>query len=124
MNVVGPAASDGPWFVAVIVTVPEAPGVIVGVDTDTATSAVRVPAVTVVGATELFAVDGSVVVVEAEAEPPVIAPSVAEAASETGIATDVATPVARSPGTVQVTVPEELVQPEGNVPRVAPVGGV
>ena len=124
MNVVGPAASDGPWFVAVIVTVPEAPGVIVGVDTDTATSAVRVPTVTVVGATELFAVDGSVVVVEAEAEPPVIAPGVAEAARETGIATDAAAPLARSPGTVQVTVPDVGVQPEGNVPTVTPDGGV
>ncbi len=124
VNVVGPAASDGPPFVAVNVTVPEVPGVIVGDVTAMATSAERTPAVTVVEATELFAVAGSVDAVETEAEPPVIAPGDVDAESETGTATLVDAPLASVPPTVQVTVPEASVHPDGNVPSVTPDGGV
>ena len=128
MNVVGPAASDGPSFVAVTTTVPEVPGVIVGDDTDTATSADGVPTTTEVGATVLFVVDGSVVVVEAEAEPPEIVPGEADAGTDTGTGTDARAPLARLPATVHVTVPEAKVQPDGNVPpeagTVTPDGGV
>ena len=124
MNVVGPTASDGPWFVAVIATVPEVPGVIVGLVMETATSAERAPAVTVVGETELSAGVGSVLAVAAVAEPPVSAPGAVDEASDTGIDTLVDEALARLPATVQVTVPEELVQPDGNVPTVTPAGGV
>ena len=128
VKVVGPAASDGPAFVAVSVTVPDCPGVIVGDVTAMATSAERSPAVTVLEATELLAVTGSVDAVETEAEPPVIAPGAVEAASETGIATLVDEPLANVPATVQVTVPEASVQPDGNVPpeagTVTAAGGV
>ena len=124
MNVVGPAASDGPPFVALSVTVADVPGVIVGLETARATSAERGPAVTVVEATELFAVAGSVVVVPTEAEPPEITPAVADAETETGMATLVDAPLERLPATVQVTVPEASVQPDGNVPSVTPDGGV
>ena len=124
MNVVGPTASDGPPFVAVIVTVPDWPGVIVGEVIAMATSAERAPAVTVVGVTELLADAGSVVGVDTEAEPPLSAPGSVEATSETGIATLVDAPLARPPLTVQVTVPDASVQPLGNVPNVTPAGGV
>ena len=124
VNVVGPTASDGPPFVAVNVTVPEVPGVIVGEVTAIATSAERAPAVTVVVATELFAAAGSVVVVATDAEPPVSAPGAVEAASETGMATLVDAPLASAPATVQVTVPEASAQPDGRVPGVTPDGGV
>ena len=124
MNVVGPAASDGPAFVALSVTVPDVPGVIVGLETARATSAERGPAVTVVEATELFAVAGSVVVVPTEAEPPVSAPGAVDAASEIGIATLVVAPLASGPAIVQVTVPLVKVQPDGNVPTVTPDGAV
>ena len=126
--VVGPAASLGPPFVAVKVTVPEVPGVIVGDVIVRETSAERGPAVTVVDATELFAVAGSEVVVAADTEPPVSEPGAVEAASETGIATLVVAPLASPPLTVQVTVPEASVQPGGRVPpeagTVTPDGGV
>ena len=124
VKVVGPTASDGPVFVAVNVTVPEVPGVIVGEVTAMATSAERPPAVTVVEATELLAPAGSDVGVDTEAEPPVIAPGAADAASDTGIATLTDAPLARPPLTVQVTVPDASVQPLGNVPNVTPAGGV
>ena len=124
MNVVGPAASDGPPYVALSVTVADVPGVIVGLETARATSAERGPAVTVVEATELFAVAGSVVVVPTEAEPPVSAPGAVDAASEIGIATLVVAPLASVPATAHVTVPEASVQPDGNVPSVMPDGGV
>ncbi len=124
MTVVGPAASDGPLFVAVRVTVPDVPGVIVGEVTVRDTSAERAPAVTVVDATELFGAAGSVVVVATEAEPPVIAPAAVEAASETGMATLVVAPLASVPATVQVTVPEASAQTDGRVPSVTPEGGV
>ncbi len=123
MNVVGPTASDGPPFVPVSTTVPDWPGVIEGDDTAIATSAERAPAVTVMEATELLAVAGSVVAVTTAAEPPVSAPGAVEAASETGIATLVEAPLASVPDTVQVTVPEASVQPDGNVPSVTPAGG-
>ena len=124
MNVVGPAASDGPAFVALSVTVPDVPGVIVGLETARATSAERGPAVTVVEATELFAVAGSVVVVPTEAEPPVSAPGAVDAASEIGIAMLVVAPLASGPAIMQVTVPLVDVQPDGNVPTVTPDGAV
>ena len=124
VNVVGPTASDGPSFVAVIVTVPDVPGVIVGDDTVVTTSARRVPEVRLVGETVLFAVAGSLVVVVAEPEPPVTVSGACEAASETVIATEVDEPEATSPAIVQVTVPEVLVQPDGSVPTVTPDGGV
>jgi hypothetical protein len=123
VNVVGPTAVDGPWFVAVSVIEPAVPGVIVGEDAVTATSALRAPAITVVGATVLFAVDGSVVTVATVAEPPVIAPGVVAAASDRGIDTEVEPPFTMSPLTVHVTVPLASVQPAGNVPRVTPAGG-
>ena len=124
MNVVGPAASDGPAFVALSVTVPDVPGVIVGLETARATSAERGPAVTVVGVTVLLAVARSVDAVATEAEPPVSAPGAVDAASETGIATLVVAPLASGPATLQVTVPLARVQPDGNVPTVTPDGGV
>ncbi len=124
MNVVGPAASDVPPFVAINVTMPAVPGVIVGDVMAMATSAERDPAVTVVGATVLFAVAGSVVVVATDAEPPVIAPGGVDAASETGIDTEVDEALASVPATVQVMVPEASVQPDGNVPSPTPDGGV
>ena len=123
-NVVGPTASDGPLFVAMSVTVPDVPGVIVGVDAVSTTSALRAPAVTVVGATVLFAVAGSVVAVDTEAEPPVSAPGAVDALSDTGIAMLVDAPLASVPAAVQVTVPEASVQPDGNAPSVTPDGGV
>ena len=124
VNVVGPAASDEPPLVAVSVTVPEVPGVIVGEETAMATSAERAPAVTVVEATELFAGTGSVVVVATEAEPPAIVPGAVEAESETGSETLVDEALASEPAIVQVTVPEASVQPDGNVPSTTPAGGV
>ena len=128
MNVVGPAALEGPVFVAESVTAPEVPGVIVGDVTAIATSALAGPVVTDVGLTVLFAAAGSVVVVDELAEPPEMTPGVAEAGTATGIATLVEAPLARFPATVQVTVPEASVQPDGNVPpamsTVTPDGGV
>ena len=124
MNVVGPAASDDPPLVAVSVTVPEVPGVIVGEEAAMATSAERAPAVTVVEATELFAGTGSVVVVATEAEPPAIVPGAVEAESETGSETLVDEALTSEPAIVQVTVPEASVQPDGNVPSTMPAGGV
>ena len=123
-NVVGPTASDGPSFVAVRVTVPDVPGVIVGVEAVSATSALRAPAVTVIEATELLALAGSAVAVATEAEPPVSAPGAVDAASETGMATLVDEPFASVPATVQVTVALARVQPDGRVPSVTPAGGV
>ena len=123
MNVVGPIATDGPLFVAVRATTPEVPGVRVGEETASTTSAERAPAVTDDGAT-LLAVDGSVVVVDAAAVPPASVPGAWAAASETGIETVVDAPLARLPLTVQVTVPLASVQPDGNVPTVTPDGGV
>ena len=121
---VGPTASDGPALAAVTVTVPVVPGVIDGVVADTDTSALRAPAVTVVEAIELFAVAGSAVGFDTEAEPPVIEPGAVEAASETGIDTLVVAPFANAAATVQVTVPDASVQPAGSVPSVTPAGGV
>ena len=125
---VGPTASDGPLFVAVSTTLPDVPGVIVGDDTDRTTSAERAATVAVVGDTVLLPVDGSVVVVDADAEPPEMAPGAREEATATGIATLLVAPTARSPLTVQVTVPEASVQPDGNVAPEAgttrPAGGV
>ena len=120
----GPAALLGPLSVTVSVTVPDVPGVIVGDVIVRARSALAGPTVTVVGDTVLLAVDGSVVVVDAEAEPPVSGPLVAPAAIETGMATDVLVPTLRSPDTVHVTVPLASVQPNGRVPSVTPDGGV
>ena len=125
MNVVGPTADDGPLFVAVSVTMPDEPGVIVGDDTATATSAERAPAVTVVGATVLLAVDGSLVAVVADAEPPVTAPGAVAEGTATGMATLVDAPLVSGPATVHVTVPLASAQPDGNVPPSAmPDGGV
>ena len=121
---VGPAALEGPAFVAVNVTVPDWPGVIVGDVTAIATSALAGPVVTEVGLTVLFAVAGSVVVVDELAEPPEMTPAVADAGTETGMATLVEAPLARLPATVQVTVPEASVHPDGNVPSTTPAGGV
>ena len=128
VKVVGPTASDGPLFVAVSTTVPDVPGVIVGEVTATATSAERAPAVTVVGETELSAGVGSVLAVAAAADPPVSTPGAAEDASDTGIDTLVDEALARLLATVQVTVPEASVQPDGSVApeagTVTPAGGV
>ena len=119
---VGPTASDGPAFVAVNVTVPDWPGVIVGEVTAMATSAERAPAVTVLEATELFAVAGSVDVVATDAAPPVSGPGAVDEASDTGIVTLVVAPLARVALIVQVTVPDASVQPPGRVPSVTPAG--
>ena len=124
MIVVGPTALDGPALVAVTVTAPVVPGVIDGVVAVTETSALRAPAVTVVEAIELLAVAGSAVGFDTAAEPPVIAPGAVDAASDTGIDTLVVAPFANAPATVQVTVPEASVQPDGKVPSVTPAGGV
>ena len=124
MNVVDPMAIDGPSFDAVRTTVPDVPGVIVGLVMETATSAERAPAVTLVGETVLSAGVGSVLAVAAVAEPPVSAPGAVDEASDTGIDTLVDEALARLPATVQVTVPEASVQPDGNVATVTPAGGV
>ena len=124
VNVVGPTASDGPSFVAVIVTVPDVPGVIVGDDTVVTTSADGVAAVTVVGATVLSPGAGSVLPVATEAEPPVSGPAGVDDGTETGIETERVRPLARRPEIVQVTVPEANVQPDGSVPSTTPAGGV
>ena len=118
----GPAASDGPAFVPLSVTVPDVPGVIVGDVTARARSAERGPAVTVVGETLLSAVAGSAVGLAAVAVPPVRAPGAVDEASETGSANDAVAPFARPAATVQVTVPDETVQPDGRVPTVTPDG--
>ena len=124
----GPAAFDGPLFVAVRVTVPDVPGVIVGDVIVRARSALPGPTVTVVGDTVLSAVAGSVEAVATVAEPPVSAPAGVDAASDTGIDTLVDEALARLPATVQVTVPEASVHPLGSVPpeagTVTPDGGV
>ena len=124
VNVVGPTASDGPSFVAVIVTVPDVPGVIVGDDTVVTTSADGVAAVTVVGATVLSPGAGSVLPVATDAEPPVSGPAGVDDGTETGIETERVRPLARRPEIVQVTVPEANVQPDGSGPTVTPAGGV
>ena len=119
-----PATSDGPLFVAVRVTTPEVPGVIVGVDTDTATSARGAVATTESGVMVLFAVAGSALVDVTEAEPPVMLPAAWSAGTARMRTVDVVDPLATSPATVQVTVPLVSVQPFGRVPTVTPVGGV
>ena len=124
MKVTGPTASDGPEFVAESDTAPEVPGVIVGDVIASATSALRAPAVTVVGDTVLFAVLGSVEALDVVAEPPVIAPGAVDAASDTGIATLVVAPATRPAAIVHVTVPDVSVQPDDSVPTVTPEGGV
>ena len=124
MKVTGPTASDGPEFVAESDTAPEVPGVIVGDVIASATSALRAPAVTVVGDTVLFAVFGSVEALEVVAEPPVSAPGAVDGASDTGIATLVDAPLVRPAAVVQVIVPEVSVHPDGSVPTVTPEGGV
>ena len=111
-------------FVALSVTLPDVPGVMVGLETAMATSAERGPAVTVVGVSELLAMAGSVEAVATEAEPPVSAPGAVDAASDTGIAMLVVAPLASVPATVHVTMPEASVQPDGSVPSVTPDGGV
>ena len=126
---VGPAASDGPLFVALSTMLPEVPGVIVGVVTVSVTSARAVSTTTVVGLTVLLPVAGSVVVVEADAEPPDTGPGAAAAGTETAMAIELEAPTATSPATVQVTVPpapdpDGTVQPDGSVPTVTPDGGV
>ena len=103
---------------------PDVPGVIVGVDTVATMSARRALTVTKVGAAMLSAVAGSVVVVDAAANPPLSVPGAADEATATGIDTLVDEPLARLPATAQVTVPEASVQPEGSAPTVTPDGGV
>ena len=103
---------------------PDVPGVIVGLVTAVEMSAERAPALTVVEATELFAVAGSVVAVDTEAEPRVSEPGAVADGTDTEMATLVVAPLASVPATVQVTVPEASVQPDGNVPSVTPAGGV
>ena len=120
----GPTASDGPLFVAVSTTLPDVPGVIVGDDTDRTTSAERAATVAVVGDTVLLPVDGSLVVVDADADPPEIAPGARDATTDTGMVAVLVAPTARSPLTVHVAVPDESVQPDGNVPSERPAGGV
>ena len=129
VNVVGPTASDGPRLVAVTVTMPEVPGVIVGDVTETATSDERAPTVIVVGATVLLALDGSAVDVATVSEPPDSVPGACETGTATTMTTDAATPRARSPATTHVTVtvpppPVELVQALGMLEMVTPAGGV
>ena len=127
---VGPAASDGPLFVALSTTLPEVPGVIVGVVTVSVTSARAVSTTTVVGLTLLLPVAGSVVVVEEDdADPPDTGPEAAEAGTKTAMVIELEAPLATSPATVQVTVPlapdpDGTVQPDGSVPSVTPDGGV
>ena len=55
----GPAAADGPEFVAVSTIDPDCPGVIVGVVALIDTSATAAPIVTVVGTMALFTGSGS-----------------------------------------------------------------
>ena len=124
VNVVGPTASDGPPFVAVNVTVPDVPGVIVGDVTAMATSAERPAIVSVVGEVELFATFGSLLDVDTVALPPDTAPGVPDAGTDTGSVTEPVAPNASVPATLHVTVPEASVQPDGNVPSVTAEGAV
>ena len=126
MKVVGPAASDGPAFVAVRVTVPDWPGVIVGEVMVRPTLAL--PAAVVSGAVaELLPLAGSVAVeVDTVTLPPAsVLDGVALAATTTGIDSVVDAPDASDDEMLQVTVPEASVQPAGSVPdTVTPIGGV
>ena len=127
MYVVGPAASDGPLFVVVSVTVPDWPGVIVGEEVVSTTSALRGPAVSVVGDTELFVALGSAVAPETEVDPPLTVPGAAEAARSTGSVTVVLALEAIGPAIVQVIGPDAVpLHPDGSEPTttVSPAGGV
>ena len=123
VNVIGPAASEGPLSVAVSVTVPDVPAAIEGEVTAKARSATRAPAVTVVGVTVLSAGAGSAEPVDTEAEPPVSAPGAVDDGIDTGIVTVRVAPLASVAAEVQVIVdvPE---QPAGSVPTTTPEGGV
>ena len=70
----GPVASDGPRFVAVSVTVPVVPGVIVGVVTARARSATGAATTMLVGVTVLSAGDGSAEADVTDTGPPVSVP--------------------------------------------------
>ena len=73
----------------------------------------------------LLALFGSAVVVAAVAEPPVSVPAVADDGTDNVSTTDVLAPDKRMPATVQVTVPEVRVQPDGSgATTVEPLGGV
>ena len=123
---VGAAAFEGPALAAVIVTVPVAPGTIVGVDVVTERSALAVPTFTD-EVTLLSPFDGSVVAEATEAEPPVsVDEGVAPAGTDTGMATEVVAPLTSGPLTVQVTVPVEIAQPAGSEPATTdePVGAL
>ena len=124
VNVIGPAASEGPEFVAVTDTAPEAPGVIVGVVMASARLA-AVAFLTTLAEVVLLALFGSAVVVAAVAEPPVSVPAMADDGTATVSTTEVLAPEARFPATVQVTVPDAWVQPDGSgVTTDEPVGAV
>ena len=108
---------------------PVVPGTIVGVETASVRSARRTSAVRVNGATVLFAVAGSVVVVEPVAEPPLIGPGGVEAGRVTTMSIDAAAPTPKSPATVHVTVPaaalpEAAAQLVGRAPMRTPAGAV
>ena len=114
-------------FVAVSVTTPDWPGVIVGDEVVSTTSALRGPAVSVVGDTVLLVALGSAVAPETDADPPVTAPGAADAARSTGRVTVVVAPDAIGPAIVQVIgPPAEPLHPDGSEPTttVSPVGGV
>ena len=119
----GPAASDGPWFVAVSTTAPLVPGTMVGVETLSARSARAGPATTVADAV-LSAGDGSLEVVVADALPPAIGPGGVEDASLTGSVTVTAAPSATGPATTHVTLVPVPLQPFGSVPTITDAGGV
>ena len=121
---IGPAASEGPEFVAVTDTAPEAPGVIVGVVTLTARFAAAA-FLTTLAEVVLLALFGSAVVVAAVAEPPVSVPAAADDGTDTVSTTEVLATDKRLPATVQVTVPAATVQPDGSgATTVEPLGGV
>ena len=123
----GPAAFDGPALVAVIVTLPDVPGTIVGVDTATARSATGDAAVRVTGTSELFAGFGSMAPVVTVTAPASTGPAPTEAPIDTRSDTDVSAPTERSPATTQVIVVGPAtgrLQPAGSVATVTPADGV
>ena len=113
---IGPAASDGPLLVTVIVALPLVPGVSVGVETLDVRSAAEGSVFTVNGAV-LFPIDGSFVAVVTLALPPEsVLLGDADASTLTGTAIESVAPDARGPTMLQLIGPlgSGPVQPVGN----------
>jgi hypothetical protein len=123
---IGPIASEGPPFVTFKVAVPMVPGVIGDVNDEVDRSAWPGPAATD-AATVLFSDVGSLVALDATADPPVyVELGVAFAGMLTGTATVAFAPLTIGPGCVQVIGPAGIVpvQPTGRVVILTPFGAV